>query len=103
LIYYPPYHSKYNPIERCWAVLENYWNSTLLTTVEDALQGASNMTWNGFEPLVHLAEGFYEKKITVPKSELETYEQQWQRSEQLPRWDVTVVPSQLEPYLFAPP
>lgn len=20
LIYYPPYHSKYNPIERCWAV-----------------------------------------------------------------------------------
>ena len=19
LIYYPPYHSKYNPIERCWA------------------------------------------------------------------------------------
>ncbi|TRU33540.1 MAG: hypothetical protein EWV50_11835 [Microcystis aeruginosa Ma_MB_F_20061100_S20] len=24
LIYYPPYHSKYNPIERCWAVLENY-------------------------------------------------------------------------------
>lgn len=24
LIYYPPYHSKYNAIERCWAVLENY-------------------------------------------------------------------------------
>jgi transposase len=24
LIYYPPYHSKYNPIERCWAALENY-------------------------------------------------------------------------------
>jgi len=23
LIYYPPYHSKYNPIERCWAALEN--------------------------------------------------------------------------------
>lgn len=22
LIYYPPYHSKYNPIERCWAALE---------------------------------------------------------------------------------
>ncbi|MEM9907057.1 MAG: ISAzo13 family transposase, partial [Cyanobacteria bacterium P01_D01_bin.44] len=26
LIYYPPYHSKYNPVERCWATLENYWN-----------------------------------------------------------------------------
>src|SRR2546427_6593672 len=22
LLYYPPYHSKYNPIERCWGLLE---------------------------------------------------------------------------------
>ena len=25
LVYYPPYHSKYNPIERCWAFLEKHW------------------------------------------------------------------------------
>ena len=30
LVYYPPYHSKYNPIERCWGVLEVHWNGTLL-------------------------------------------------------------------------
>ncbi|NJO84626.1 MAG: hypothetical protein HC828_18895, partial [Blastochloris sp.] len=24
LAYYPPYHSKYNPIERCWA----FWSNT---------------------------------------------------------------------------
>lgn len=24
LAYYPPYHSKYNPIERCWAALEQH-------------------------------------------------------------------------------
>lgn len=24
--YYPPYHSKYNPIERCWGILELHWN-----------------------------------------------------------------------------
>ncbi|MEM9009330.1 MAG: transposase, partial [Cyanobacteria bacterium P01_F01_bin.86] len=59
LIYYPPYHSKYNPIERCWAALENYWNGTILTSVEEALQCASNMTWNGFEPMIHLVEGTY--------------------------------------------
>ena len=29
LAYYPPYHSKYNPIERCWGVLENHWNGKL--------------------------------------------------------------------------
>jgi hypothetical protein len=26
LAYYLPYHSKYNPIERVWALLENHWN-----------------------------------------------------------------------------
>lgn len=28
LLYYPPYHSKYNPIERCWRILEKHWNGT---------------------------------------------------------------------------
>lgn len=41
LIYYPPYHSKYNPIERCWAALENYWHGAILGSVESAL---GNMT-----------------------------------------------------------
>ena len=92
LIYYPPYHSKYNPIERCWAALENYWNGTILTSVEEALQWASNMTWNGFEPMIHLVEGTYEKGIKVPTDELEPYQQQWQRSESLPKWDIKIVP-----------
>ena len=92
LIYYPPYHSKYNPIERCWAALEQYWNGTLLNTIEDALQWTARMTWNGFEPLVHLVEGVYPKKIRVPKDELAVFEQQWLRSEHLPKWDVLVVP-----------
>jgi len=30
LAYYPPYHSKYNPVERCWGVLETHWNGALL-------------------------------------------------------------------------
>ena len=28
LVYYPPYHSKYNSIERCWGILERHWNGT---------------------------------------------------------------------------
>ncbi|MGC1306595.1 MAG: hypothetical protein WA885_05150 [Phormidesmis sp.] len=92
LIYYPPYHSKYNPIERCWAALEQYWNGTLLNTIETALQWTAHMTWNGFEPLVHLVEGIYPKKVTVTKDELASFEQQWLRSELLPKWDVLVVP-----------
>jgi len=30
LIYHPPYHSKYNPIERCWSSLQKKWNGVLL-------------------------------------------------------------------------
>ena len=30
LLYYPSYHSKYNPVERCWGILEKHWNGTKL-------------------------------------------------------------------------
>jgi hypothetical protein len=93
LIYYPPYHSKYNPIERCWAVLENYWNGAILGSINAALNWASNMTWKGIKPLVHLVEGTYEKGVKVLAKELEQLQPFWQRSETLPKWDVTVLPS----------
>jgi hypothetical protein len=51
------------------------------------------MTWNGISPLVHLVEGTYAKHISVPKEELVEYEGQWQRSEDLPKWDVAIAPA----------
>ena len=41
LVYYPPYHSKYNPIERCWGILEGHWNGTLLNTVDTVLYASA--------------------------------------------------------------
>lgn len=52
LVYYPPYHSKYNPIEPCWAILENSWNGAILDSVEAAVKWAANMTWKGISPTV---------------------------------------------------
>lgn len=92
LIYYPPYHSKYNPIERCWAALENYWNGGILDSVEAAILWASNMTWQGLKPIVHCVETIYEKGIKVLPDELEEYKANWQCSETLPKWDVTILP-----------
>lgn len=92
LIYYPPYHSKYNPIERCWAALENYWNGAILASVDSAIQWASNMTWKGISPTVHLVEGTYKKGIVVPTQELEPIKVFWQREETLPKWDITICP-----------
>jgi hypothetical protein len=93
LLYYPPYHSKYNPIERCWAVLENYWNGAILDSVEAALQWASQMTWKGIAPIVHLVETTYQTGVKVLVDELEQYKPFWQRSETLPKWDITIVPT----------
>ncbi len=93
LIYYPPYHSKYNPIERCWAALENYWNGAILDSVEAALQWAGNMTWRGIAPMVHLVNTTYQTGIKVLSDELEQYKPFWQRCETLPKWDITIVPT----------
>jgi Rhodopirellula transposase DDE domain len=51
LVYYPPYHSKYNLIERCWGILEQHWNGTQLKTIQDAVNWASQRTFgspNGY-------------------------------------------------------
>jgi transposase len=92
LIYYPPYHSKYNPIERCWAALEHYWNGAILDSVETAINWAANMTWQGIKPIVHLVLTTYEKGIKVLPKELKQYLPEWQRSETLPKWDITIIP-----------
>ena len=44
LAYYPPYHSKYNPVERCWGILERHWNGDVLDTVETVVKFAQTMS-----------------------------------------------------------
>ena len=43
LAYYPPYHSKYNPIERTWGILENHWNGSILDEIDTILNFARTM------------------------------------------------------------
>lgn len=63
LLYYPPYHSKYNPIERCWGILELHWNGTKLVDVETMVEWAKTMTWKGIHPLVELSRKVYQKSL----------------------------------------
>jgi hypothetical protein len=93
LIYYPPYHSKYNPIERCWGILEEHWNGTLLSSIEKTLEWAGTMTWNGVRPVVHLLDAVYQKGVKLTKEAMKIYEDRIERSETLPMWDVTIKPA----------
>ncbi len=92
LIYYPPYHSKYNPIERCWGILEEHWNGEILDSVIKTIKWASTMTWKGIKPFVCLWEKVYEKGIRLTKKEMLPYENRIERSKTLPKWDVLIEP-----------
>jgi len=65
LIYYPPYHSKYNGIERYWAGLEKSWNGYLLDSVATVLNRAGNFAWRGMQTTVRLLNTLYEKGVKL--------------------------------------
>ena len=90
LAYYPPYHSKYNPVERCWGVLENHWNGDILDSVEKTIGMIKTMTWKGIKPIVHFFDKIFEKGIKLTKKEMKEYEEKIHRSKILPKWDVVV-------------
>ena len=74
LAYYPPYHSKYNPIERCWGILEMHWNGSLLDSVAAAVGFARSMTWKGKHPVVSVVETTYATGVRLTPEEMKASE-----------------------------
>ena len=87
---YPPYHSKYNPVERVFGVLENYWNGDPLDTVAKALGMAEGMTYKGVHPKAVLVEGEYPKGVRLSKKEMRVYAPCIERLPGLPKWFLTI-------------
>ena len=94
LVYYPPYHSKYNPIERCWGVLEVYWNGELLDSEAAVLGFAANMTYAGKHPHVDRVSASYPKGVRRSSAETKRLEGRLVRLASLPKWSVTIAPPQ---------
>ena len=88
LAYYPPYHSKYNPIERVWGCLEQHWNGDILNSSEAVVGFARSMTWNGKNPLVTFTEKLYETGKKVEKEVMKLYETAIERAAGLEKWFV---------------
>jgi hypothetical protein len=93
LLYYPPYHSKYNPIERCWGILEQHWNGTLLRDVNTMLAWAKSMTWKGLHPIVKLNHKTYQKGISLTRKAMRDVERRLERNPELPKWDIFIRPA----------
>jgi hypothetical protein len=92
LAYYPPYYSKYNPIERCWGILENHWSATLLDTTEITLEWAKTMTWKGISPVITLVKTAYQKGVRMTKKAFSAFASRIDRDALLPKYYVTIRP-----------
>lgn len=92
LAYYPPYHSKYNPIERVWGVLEQHWNGTLLDSVQTVLCFAQTMTYQGHQPTIQLMHKLYHTGVCLTQSAMANLEKRFTRLQGLAKWFVKIAP-----------
>lgn len=93
LLYYPPYHSKYNPVERCWGILEKHWNGAKLVDRETMLEWAKSMTWKAINPIVTLSQEVYQKGVSLSKKAMREVEAKLERNPLLPKWDILIRPA----------
>jgi DDE family transposase len=93
LAYDPPYHSKYNPLERCWGILDNHWHGSLLDAIDTVLQFAATLTWKGMHPIVALGTTTYQTGVTLTKEAMEAVEATSKRLPHVEQWFVDIVPT----------
>ena len=90
LAHYPPYHSKYNPIERVWGVLEQHWNGCLLDSVQTVVKFVRTMTYKGLFPMVKLVHKIYQTGVKLTQKTMEQLEQRLERLPGLEKWSVKI-------------
>jgi hypothetical protein len=95
LAYYPPYHSKYNAIERYWGGLEKSWNGYLLDSIPTILARVTSFVWKGITSSARVLEAVYEKGITIKGQEKKDMEKRLERSGTLPWWDIRILQSKV--------
>jgi len=92
LAYYPPCHSKYNRIERCWGILENHWNGTPLNSVSTALHWAQTITWHGVTFVVHLLDQVYQTGLRIMPHRFGPIAARLHRWASRPKWSLVIHP-----------
>lgn len=94
LAYYPPYHSKYNPIERVWGHLEKHWNGALLDTLDTVLNFVHAFRFKQLQPCINLIAKVYQTGVKLSQKEMTQLEQRLDRLPALEKWFVRISPLQ---------
>lgn len=93
LVYYPPYHSKYNAIERYWARLQLSWNGLIIDTVDKLIEAINKVTWKGIKSVATLITKEYKKGISINKEDIKTLERKHvYREENIEKWSLIITP-----------
>jgi hypothetical protein len=95
LVYYPPYHSKYNSVEHCWGVLESHWSGALLTDLAVVREWTKTMRWDGIVPNVYFLNKEYERGVRLTAQELRPYSDRLIRTPLIDRWSLFINPLKL--------
>lgn len=93
LAYYPPDHSQYTPVERCWGILEPHWNGALLAAVAAVTRFTESMTWKGRYPVVALVTTAYPKGVKLTEAAMAEVETHRRRLPGLEKWFVDISPT----------
>jgi len=93
LAYYPPYHSKYNPIERVWGVLEQHWSGALLDSKETIHNYIETATYDAKCLRADIVDTVYKTGVRVSSKAMQIYEKALSRMAGLEKWFVRISPS----------
>ena len=93
LVYYPPYCTKYNKIERVWARVQMTWRRITMNSLDILMECLNKITWNNVKMKGYLSTKEYEKGIKISDYEMETkINQHIIREEGLEKWSVVITP-----------
>ena len=97
LVYYPPYHSKYNKIERYWARLQISWSGLIIDTLDKLITTIKNVTWKGINTKSYLNTEEYRKGIEISKKEFNKIEKDYiKREEGIEKWSLIITPYKIK-------
>lgn len=93
LVYYPPYCSKYNKIERVWARMQLAWRKIKIDSLELLISTINKITWLGKNINSTLSTKYYEKGKKVSDYEIENeINPHIIREIELEKWSLVITP-----------
>lgn len=97
LVYYPPYHSKYNRIEHYWGVLQKRLSKEIIINPEQLIAVINSTKWHGINSIGYYDTKVYEKGIKIDDQIMEEIKNNCitYTNEKIKKWSQIINPQAL--------